>query len=387
MKYSDLYYEIATPRQREVLELRESGLSFQQIAEKLGINRRNVDLHMQRLRDKVAKRGESPEHDMTHSCPEGYAVKGVSSYYGADGQLKGQWVKTQEDKEQQLRMMQEAIAALTEEIPVKQLVKHNGTNMPELLNFYPFTDCHLGMMAWHREGGADWDLPTAKETLKRAISDMLERAPAADTGIFCSGGDFMHYDSMDAVTPAHKNLLDADSRPQKMIECAIEVMDYLICHAAVKHKKLYVIIAQGNHDLFSSLWLKAVFQKLYSNNNRIEIVESALPFYALQFGLNLLGWHHGHKVKFDKLPALFFDEYRHLVGSTERTYIHTGHYHHHEIKEMGRTIVEMHRTLAARDAHASYGGYHAERAADVITYHREHGEYSRLTVRPHLYLK
>lgn len=108
-----------------------------------------------------------------------------------------------------------------------------------------------------------------------------------------------------------------------------------------------------------------MFQRLYADNPRVEFIVNAVPFYAFPWGANLLGFHHGHKVKFDKLPGLFMDEYRHLLGGTERTYIHK------EIKEVGKTVVEMHRTLAARDAHSSYGGYP-----------REHGEWSRLTVRP-----
>ena len=42
--------------------------------------------------------------------------------------------------------------------------------------------------------------------------------------------------------------------------------------------------------------------------------------------------------------------------------------------------VEQHRTLAARDAYSARGGYLSGRDAKVITYHREYGEVSRLTI-------
>ena len=43
-------------------------------------------------------------------------------------------------------------------------------------------------------------------------------------------------------------------------------------------------------------------------------------------------------------------------------------------------IVEQHRTLAAPDAYAARGGWLSGRDAKVITYHRDYGEVSRLTI-------
>jgi len=182
-----------------------------------------------------------------------------------------------------------------------------------------------------------------------------------------------------ATTPTSGHLLDQDGTPAQMIDLSIECMDYLITEALRTHEKVIVVIAQGNHDLYSALWLRKMFVRLYRDEPRVEFVENELPFYAFKFGKSVIGFHHGHKVKFDKLPALFADEFRHLMGDTVRTYIHMGHYHHKEIKEVGKAVVEMHRTLAARDSHASYGGYHSQRSTDLITYHKEYGEVGRIT--------
>lgn len=211
---------------------------------------------------------------------------------------------------------------------------------------------------------------------------MVHRSPRADTAIINQLGDFLHYDSMMTITPTSGHMLDADSRPEKMIQAGIECLDFLVTEALKHHKRVILVCAQGNHDLYSALFLRQMFTRLYRDEPRLEIVQNAVPFYAFKFGRNMICMHHGHKVKFDALPALFANEYREMFGTTDRTYIHMGHYHHKEIKEVGKTIVEMHRTLAARDAHASYGGYHSQRATDVITYHAEKGEIGRVTVTP-----
>ena len=52
------------------------------------------------------------------------------------------------------------------------------------------------------------------------------------------------------------------------------------------------------------------------------------------------------------------------------------------IKENFGLIVEQHQTLAPKDAYSAHGGYIAERGANAITYSKDHGEVSRVTVRP-----
>lgn len=61
-----------------------------------------------------------------------------------------------------------------------------------------------------------------------------------------------------------------------------------------------------------------------------------------------------------------------------------GHLHHVESKEDQLMIVEQHPTIAAKDAHATRGGYIAQRGASVITYSKSAGEVSRSTIRPEM---
>ena len=52
-----------------------------------------------------------------------------------------------------------------------------------LANLYVLTDAHVGMLAWEREGGANWDLKIAERTIYDCFMLMLDSAPEAATGI------------------------------------------------------------------------------------------------------------------------------------------------------------------------------------------------------------
>ena len=379
--------QFCTDYQLNVLNAYRESSSYVEAGNKIGLTSDSVGSALRKIRSKANKRLASLHDASANSVvPEGYHIKGVSTMVES-AQGKPMWVKTCQTTTERHNNTMAALDSLLKDAPVRPKIKKNKSSelSSKLLNQYTFTDYHIGMLAWHREGGDNWNVDIAVRVLKASFADMIERAPKADTCVINQLGDFLHFDSMVPETPTSGHPLDADTRPEKMVEAAIKCMDFLIAESLRNHNKVKVVIAQGNHDLFSSIWLRKMFSYMYKDNNRVEFIESAAPFYAFTWGVQMLGYHHGHKVKFASLPSLFMDQFRDMYGATKKTAIHMGHYHHQEIKEVGTSVVEMHRTLAARDAHASYGGYHSERASDVITYHQDYGEVSRATVRPLLF--
>lgn len=67
-------------------------------------------------------------------------------------------------------------------------------------------------------------------------------------------------------------------------------------------------------------------------------------------------------------------------GETEFRYLHTGHIHHDTMKEYPGVKVESFRTLAAKDAYATWNGYRSGQDSKAIVYHRDFGEVERHTV-------
>lgn len=377
--------QYASVRQLEYLEAVDKHGSINKAAAALGVGRTTIQDSLKSLRCKAAASGFSPEHDMTRTVPEGYLVRGVSSLYDKDGKLSAQWVKSSIDQQRQAEMQKAAYAAMAEELPRLGVLAPVTSTQTNLCTVYTFTDSHVGMLAWHEEGGADWDLKIAEATLVGCFERMVASSPAAKECVIAQLGDFLHYDSaVSSVTPMHGHILDADGRMPKMVKVAIRVLRRLVDIALQKHEKVILLLAEGNHDISSSVWLRAMFQALYELEPRIEVIDSELPYYTHQHGETMLAWHHGHLSKNEALPILFASQFPKIWGNTTKRYAHTGHRHHaHEKEHSGMTVIQ-HPTLAARDAYAARGGWMAERTATAITYHSKYGQVARTTVIPEM---
>lgn len=361
----------------EIIEaLREHG-SDRAAAKALGMGKSSV----QERRKALVRKGWSPQHGWTHTVPDGFKIKGVSSLYGRNGQLVGQWVKSSEDAERQKELMGAALQALKDEIVPVPASKAPPTQFnDELLNCYVITDFHMGMLAWRDETGADWDLDIAERTLVEWFRQAIAQAPSSRQAVLAQISDFLHFDGMDAVTPASKHLLDADTRFSKLVRVAIRVLRQVISMLLDKHNELHVVMADANHDPVSQIWLREWLAVFYSAEPRVTVDTSPSPYNAYEFGNTALFFHHGHKRKVSNVAEVFAAQFRELFGRTKHAYAHMGHLHSVDVKETNLMIVEQHRTLAAPDAYAARGGWLSGRDAKVITYHREYGEVGRVTV-------
>lgn len=347
--------------------------SYRKAGEVLGIAHNNLYRKLESIKKWAALRGFSPENDMVHVVPDGFKVKGVSTYYGADGQPRGQWVKSTEDRERREEMIREVLEALKEDIPKESPVLEPSVTEGDLLNLYVITDYHFGMYAWGEETGADWDMDIAEDTLVKWFTKSLAMSPNSEIGVLANLGDFAHWDGINAVTPTSGHVLDADTRFRLLVRVMIRVIRRVIQMMLQKHKTVKVLMAEGNHDIASSAWLSEMFNVLYEDEPRVEVDTNPDPYYCIEHGNTSLFFHHGHKKRFPQLETVFIAKYREVFGRTKHSYAHTGHLHHEKVQETNTMILKQHRTLAAPDSHASRGGWMSGRSAVVETYSKEYG--------------
>lgn len=376
--------EYATDIQKRRIDLLNQYKNFAAVAKIEGVDRQAIKSSIKGLKSRAAKLGYSPEHDMTHTVPDGFQVKGVSTYYNAEGKPSAQWVKSSADDLRRKQLMEEAFAAMSEELPRLESINFKGVPVTTLCNLYVMTDCHVGMLAWHKEGGADWDLKIAERVLTGCFEQMVMSSPQAGTGIVAQLGDWLHSDGLLPVTPTHHHILDQDGRFSKIVQASIKILRRLVDFALMRHEKVIILMAEGNHDQASSIWLRVMFKALYENEPRVQVIDSELPYYVYQHGKCMIAFHHGHLKKNDALPILFASQYANVWGDTTKRYAHTGHRHHVEEKEHSGMTVVQHPTLAARDAYAARGGWMAERQVSAITYHEQFGQVSKITVIPEM---
>jgi hypothetical protein len=316
------------------------------------------------------------------AVPDGFSIKGVSTLINKDGEQVAQWVKSNQDTERQMELMREAIAAMCDDIPRLPAVKAPTVANKALLNLYVITDYHCGMLSWAEETGEDWDVSIAENTLITWFEAAIATSPNAETGILCNLGDMLHLDSLEALTPTGRNLLDSDTRFAKIVRVVIRCLRRVVDMLLHKHKHLHLIMAEGNHDLASSVWLREMFAAMYDKEKRITIDTSPDPYYCVEHGKTSLFFHHGHKKKPASVDDVFAAKFREVFGRTKHSYAHLGHMHHVWQRESNLMIVEQHRTLAAKDAYASRGGWLSGREASCITYHKDYGQVGRITITP-----
>lgn len=358
-----------------------AGMKNVDIARKYGISDRVIRIR----KAKLAKKGVGHGRDVSHLVPDGYKIKGTSSLVDEFGNTKLQWVKTDTDAERQVELMKAVIEGMKSEITPVVPVKAVRTKRDDkLLNLYTVSDFHLGMLAWADESGDDWDMKIAEDLFSRWFDAAFQKAPDAGTGVINLLGDFAHFDSLDAVTPASGHVLDADTRYQKLVRYMIRMVRRVIDMALVKHKNVRLLIVQGNHDESGMIWLAEMFSTLYDNEPRVFVDTSPDVYKMVQHGKTTLFFHHGHKARFDAIEPVMIAKFRKAFGESVYSYAHVGHLHHQKIVESRNMIVEQHRTLAAKDAYASRGGWMSGRSANVITYSAEYGEVARLTISPEM---
>jgi len=109
-------------------------------------------------------------------------------------------VKTHAKQEQLIEAMREAAEAIAEDLPRVDPAPEPEARNADLLTVITITDLHIGMMAWHEEGGEDWDLKVAEQVVCAVVKDLIDRAEGADTCVIAQLGDLLHYDGLLPVT-------------------------------------------------------------------------------------------------------------------------------------------------------------------------------------------
>lgn len=374
--------DFASPRQRELLQAWLSHGSQTRAAQVLGVSRGTLRSALERVKQKAARRGHSPEHDMDRPAPDGFHVRGTSTLYGPGGEVKAQWVKTQIDRQERER---EAFLEAVEEAMGGYRGKARSPSPPqhtksELLCVYGLGDMHIGMLAWGAEVGADFDISICEDTYRRAVERACAVAPDASKALIVAVGDNLHMNSSDWLTPKSKNMLDGDSRFQKVLMVGARILRFMVERALKKHDHVTLVVALGNHDFDSSAGLALALSLLFEGNDRVTVDRSPGRFHYYRFGKCFLGITHGDTAKPPKLPLVMANRRPSDWGQTQHRKWYTGHLHTEILRDYGGCVVETLATLSPKDAYAHEHGYDSAQKTIVDVWHRDHGLEARHSI-------
>ena len=319
--------------------------------------------------------------DSGNFVSSGEILKGSTTLYGEDGEVRLQWVKTDVEKQAAMNTIKELVDMYVEQLPKFKKTEFNRINASEdLLAVYPLGDPHVGMGAYKDESGDDWDLLVAQEVFCGVFDRLVKTTPHCKEAVIVNLGDYFHRDNTAGVTERSKHVLDTDGNYLMMVDTGIKIMIQMIRSALEHHEKVKVITIIGNHDDTGAMFLQAALKHMFIDEPRITIECTSSVFQYFQHGKCFFGVHHGHTCKADKLPLVMASDKPKEWGDSIFRYWLTGHIHHDTVKEYSGCTVESFRTLAAKDNYAYSHGYRSGQDSKALVIHKDHGEIERHTI-------
>ena len=191
--------------------------------------------------------------DSGNSVSTGEFLKGSSTLFDADGNIKSQWIKTDVSKAAQFDSIKEAINELTTDLPAYPAVETPVTPLQDSATLYISNDIHFGALCWAPESGDDWDLDIALHTVRSSYDYLFETSPNSKIGIVVDLGDLTEADNFSNLTPKSGNVLATDSRYPKVLRASYEALIYAVNKALTKHELVYFYNIAGNHDRLGRL--------------------------------------------------------------------------------------------------------------------------------------
>lgn len=321
-------------------------------------------------------RGEAVFSD---PVPPGFHVKGISTLIGADGSVRGQWLKSNKDEQDRYAALLGAVATIAEPFrgaadpsPVPEFTSGN------LLNVIAMGDPHIGMLCWQREVAQAFDLNIAESNLVTAVDHLVGLAPASDECLILNIGDFFHADSASNQTTAGTPQ-DVDGRWPKVLSVGIRIMRRTIDRALERHRRVTVINEIGNHDEHTSVMLSLCLAAFYEREPRVTIDTSPSKFHYYRFGKCFLMTTHKPK-KPENLALVMASDRPQDWGETVHRHIYTGHLHNRTAWEFPGVKLEILPTLAPGNAWSEGEGYRAAQSLQLDTWHRDYGRINQHTV-------
>lgn len=368
----------ATVREGEILDAVVRFKSAVSAAVDMGLTVHDVKAAVSGLEERASIRGYSPEHSWSHPVPPTHVAKGVSSYFNADGELAGQWVKSDLRQEAYNNLVKGAISAFMEDVPPLDVPPEPLDFQSDIIPWIQIGDAHIGMLAHAAEVGENFDLKIAETELCAAIGMLIDEMPACERIVVNDLGDATHYDNLSATTAASGHQLDADGRHPKMIRVYSRTMRYIVEKCLTKCRQLDVIINQGNHSRINDFWMRELLTAAYGHTGRVNVLDNDSVFIGYRMGNTFVMTHHSDKCKPDKLIGVMTTDFREDFGETQFHYIDTGHVHHHFVsREHPSVVIESWNHLPASDKYAHDAGWRSRRCISVVLRSRTYGDVGR----------
>jgi len=340
----------------EMRELRSQGLTYAEIAKRIGVTDRTV-----------SNRLAADNSTLVNHTDE-------------NGGIVVEWVKQKGEKSDPVSIyaerMEDAIKAAADyapRAPKPSKVPRSGF-MQELV----VSDAHLGKLCWGPESGQDYDLNIARDRYVQAHADLLRDGSGyiRERIVMVIGNDLYHSDNPSGTTTKSGNILDMDGRQDKIIDRVLEAVRDTVYLSLENAPRVDIIPVPGNHCELSTKWTARWLDAWFRKDERVHVDLSPGWRRWWRWGVTGRMAQHGHTGKAKDVPRLILDECpdRDAVAACRQWYCSQGHIHMRQRETYGRTVVDWEPALCPADAwHNEHGYTNGHIGSNSYVYHTEQG--------------
>lgn len=254
-------------------------------------------------------------------------------------------------------------------------------------------DIHFGLRCYAPAADGDWTPDSAREMTLDILEKLLTDAEAEgpyEYILLPLGNDFYHCDNVFHTTTAGTPQPEADAWHHTYLigeAFAVEMIERCKQVAPVK-----ILMVPGNHARQSEYTLGRYLWAYYRNDANVEVDASSSPYKFEHYGVNLIGFEHGHSIRQQvRLAALMANECRDVWGETVYREWHLGDQHRkgsskpsvHE--EQGVSVEFLPGLVMPNEWHRLKSYNWQKRAGLAFVWDKEAGPVMRLQVNVNAY--
>ena len=237
-------------------------------------------------------------------------------------------------------------------------------------------DVHFGK----RSADGAWTLEHAVADFHATVDALIARVTAlgiqVERVMFPVGNDALHVDSLSGAT-TKGTLVETSISPKQAAQAALDAYIYAIERLA-DLAPVDAVVIPGNHDALSGYTLGLAVWARFHNDKRVTVDKSDAPRKYYQHGQTLIGMAHGDSIKAAMLPTLMATEAKDKWSACSHYEWLLGHFHramtmYQPITSDKGVTVRVLPALCPADTWHTMRGFLADRAAEALLYHREHG--------------
>lgn len=254
-------------------------------------------------------------------------------------------------------------------------------------------DPHVGLQCFAPEADMDYDLDTAEQLYMWAVKELAVLGGAyggVEEILFPIGNDYLHAEPM-ALNKGIGHTTSAGTiQPEMMAWHEVYMRGEELLRRAIlflsQIAPVTVVNIPGNHDRFSSFTLARVMHAYFANNENVTVDASPSPYKFKRYGVNLVGFEHGHSVAQVRLAALMANERPKDWAETKYREWHLGDQHRKGsskpsmLEEQGVSVEYLPSITAPNEWHRLKSFNWQKRGAMAWVWDYDYGPVARLQV-------